>query len=216
MKKYIPFIVIVILVCYAIFDFVSKESMLNSTMKNEDKTEQSSEQEVVEELSDHTTGEDLTETGHIESGQTLPEVEFAPGFELSDMNGVSVNLSDLKGKIVILNFWATWCPPCRDEMPHMQSFYEKKKDDGIEIIAVNLTNQDVGRQAIEQFVQDFGLTFPILLDEDGYVGTMYEVMTIPTSYILDEEGRIFQKVVGPMDEQIINDMVDSIRMYDEK
>ncbi|TSI09754.1 TlpA family protein disulfide reductase [Lysinibacillus sp. BW-2-10] len=132
------------------------------------------------------------------------------------MNGDPINLSDLRGKIVILNFWATWCPPCRAEMPHMQSFYEKNKDNGVEIIAVNLTALDEGKQAVEKFVNEYGLTFPVVLDENGSVGKLYEILTIPTSYIIDAEGRIFQKFVGSMDEQIMEDMIKSIQMYDEE
>lgn len=213
-KKYFPFIIIVILAGYAVFDFLSEESM-KTTMENTNETEVSSEQELLDESSQDTS-ENLTETGFIESRQTPPNVEFAPGFELLDLTGAPVNLSDFKGKIVFLNFWASWCPPCREEMPHMQSFYEKNKENGIEIVAVNLTNLDVGQQAIEQFVQDYGLTFPVLLDENGYVGMMYETMTIPTSYVLDTEGRIFQKVIGPMNEQMMNDLVYSIRMYNKE
>lgn len=206
-KKYFPLVIIVLLGCYAIFDFLLKEEMLE--------TEVSSEQEILDEPSKDTS-DDLAEASFIESSQTTPKIEVAPSFELSDLTGATINLSDFKGKIVILNFWASWCPPCREEMPHMQSFYEKNKENDIEIIAVNLTNLDSGQQAIEQFVQDYGLTFPVLLDEKGNVGIMYEIMTIPTSYILDAEGRIFQKIIGSMDEQIMDDIVNAIRMYDQE
>jgi len=214
-KKYIPIILIVLLAGYAVFDFLSKEDTIDMTVENTDETEGVGGQEVVDELSQNISDE-LTETGLIESNQTSPKAEFAPGFVLSDLTGASVNLSDFKGEIVILNFWATWCPPCREEMPHMQSFYEKNKENDIEILAVNLTNMDDGQQAIEQFVQDYGLTFPVLLDENGDVGTRYEIMTIPTSYILDTEGRIFQKIIGPMNEQMMNDMVNAIRNNDKE
>ncbi|RUL48653.1 redoxin domain-containing protein [Lysinibacillus antri] len=160
------------------------------------------------------TNDNSKKTGIIESSHSSLDVEFAPEFTLSDMNGDPINLSDLRGKIVILNFWATWCPPCRAEMPHMQSFYEKNKDNGVEIIAVNLTALDEGKQAVEKFVNEYGLTFPVVLDENGSVGKLYEILTIPTSYIIDAEGRIFQKFVGSMDEQIMEDMIKSIQMYD--
>lgn len=213
-KKYIPIVLILLLAIYAVFDFLSNEDAVTLTVENIDENK-TGNLEVEDELSQDTSDE-FSETGFIESNQPSPKAEFAPGFVLSDLTGASVNLSDFKGRIVILNFWATWCPPCREEMPHMQSFYEKNKENDIEIIAVNLTNMDDGQQAIEKFVQDYGLTFPVLLDENGDVGERYEIMTIPTSYILDTEGRIFQKVVGPMNEQMMNEIVNSIRMNNKE
>lgn len=211
-KKYILFIVIGLLVSYALFDFLTKEKEMNIIMKN------ASEKEIINEQKtrDQDTSDNLDEKNVIESNEALNEIEVASEFELLDLTGTPIKLSDLKGKIVILNFWATWCPPCREEMPHMQSFYEKNKDSDIEILAVNLTNADAGQQAVEKFVQDYELTFPVLLDEDGYVGMTYEIMTIPTSYIIDKEGRIFQKVIGSIDEQTLTDMVNTLRMYNEE
>lgn len=127
----------------------------------------------------------------------------APDFELTTLDGTSVKLSDYKGKKVILNFWATWCPPCKDEMPHMQNFYEKFKENGIEIVAVNLTNIDKGQKVIETFVKNNGLTFQIPLDRDGKIGEIYQTISIPTSYILDSKGIITSKIIGPMDEEMM-------------
>lgn len=127
----------------------------------------------------------------------------APDFELTTLDGTSVKLSNYKGKKVILNFWATWCPPCKDEMPHMQNFYEKFKENGIEIVAVNLTNIDKGQKVIETFVKNNGLTFQIPLDRDGKIGEIYQTISIPTSYILDSKGIITSKFIGPMDEEMM-------------
>ncbi|MBM7647466.1 peroxiredoxin [Bacillus ectoiniformans] len=140
----------------------------------------------------------------------VQEGKPAPDFELTTLSGDKVKLSDYQGKKVILNFWATWCPPCKAEMPHMQSFYEKNKDQGIEVLAVNLTNADKGRQNIQEFVSDYGLSFPIPLDEQGSIGAHYQTYTIPTSYIIDTKGVIANKIVGPMDEGMMEDLVNSI------
>lgn len=137
---------------------------------------------------------------------SLREGAEAPDFELTTLDGKPVKLSDYRGKKVILNFWATWCPPCKAEMPHMQNFYEENKDQNVEILAVNLTNMDKGRDDIEAFVKEYGLTFPIPLDEEGNAGTTYQAFTIPTSYILDEKGIITKKIVGPMDENMMKDL----------
>jgi thiol-disulfide isomerase/thioredoxin len=135
----------------------------------------------------------------------------APDFTLSTLEGESVKLSDYKGKKVILNFWATWCPPCKAEMPHMQNFYEQNKDNGIEIVAVNLTNLDNGKDAIENFAKDNQLIFSIPLDEKGTIGMQYQAFTIPTSYIIDSTGVITKKIVGPMDENMMANLTKDIK-----
>ncbi|MDS8877070.1 TlpA disulfide reductase family protein, partial [Streptococcus pneumoniae] len=97
----------------------------------------------------------------------LSQGQTAPDFTLTDQNGDTVKLSDYRGKKVILNFWATWCPPCRAEMPHMQEFHENNTDGDVVILAVNLTAQDNGEEAIRSFIDEFGLTFSIPMDETG-------------------------------------------------
>ncbi|MGM9945667.1 MAG: TlpA disulfide reductase family protein, partial [Lysinibacillus sp.] len=139
------------------------------------------------------------------------EIKYAQDFTLTTLQGEQVSLSDYKGKIVILNFWASWCGPCKEEMPHMQSFYEKHPD--VAMLAVNLTSMDLGIDAVKQFVNDFGLTFPILLDEADVVGKQYNIITIPTSYMIDPEGRIFKEVIGPMDERMMEDLVSELKSY---
>ncbi|RDU37642.1 TlpA family protein disulfide reductase [Neobacillus piezotolerans] len=133
----------------------------------------------------------------------IAQGNIAPDFELALLTGEKVKLSDYRGKKVILNFWATWCPPCKAEMPHMQSFYEKNKNKEMTILAVNLTALDKGQEAIDTFVKDYGLTFPIPLDEKNKIGTLYETITIPTSYIIGTDGRISKKYIGPMDEELM-------------
>ncbi|MFY3793047.1 TlpA family protein disulfide reductase [Ureibacillus sp. MALMAid1270] len=134
-------------------------------------------------------------------------LEEAPDFELQTLSGETVRLSDYRGKKVILNFWATWCPPCKAEMPHMQNFYEEHGDE-IEVIAVNLTSRDNGMEGVEKFARDYGLTFKIPLDVDGVYGEQYEIMSIPTTYVLDENGQIFQKIIGPMDQNTLESYLD--------
>ena len=135
-----------------------------------------------------------------------------PDFELTTLAGDVVKLSELKGKKVILNFWASWCGPCKAEMPHMQKYYEKNKDtSNVEIIAVNMTTQErKGMEGIESFVESYGLTFPIPLDEEGVVIDTYKVMSIPTTYIIGTDGKIEHKIVGPMDEKTMEDLVNNI------
>jgi len=192
-KKLLAILLLVLLGGYATWDYLAGEK----TKKVNEPT-----QEMMD------APEEQVETGAITS-----DIPVAQDFTLPTLNGEPVSLSDSKGKITIVNFWATWCPPCREEMPHMQSFYEKHHEE-VEILAVNVTNMDDGRPAIEQFVQEHELTFPILLDESGEVGLTYEIMTLPTSYILDAEGRVFQKIIGAMDEQVMNELVEALRSYE--
>ncbi|MGG4169127.1 redoxin domain-containing protein [Rossellomorea vietnamensis] len=138
----------------------------------------------------------------------LTKGDSAPDFSLTTLNGEEVKLSDYQGKKVILNFWATWCPPCKAEMPHMEQYYEKNaKKENVEILAVNLTSQDEGEKAVQQFVDGYELTFPILMDEKGDIGEEYRAFTIPTTYMIDTNGIIQHKIVGPMNEEMMGKMV---------
>lgn len=134
----------------------------------------------------------------------------APDFELTTLDGKKVKLSDYRGQKVILNFWASWCPPCKAEMPHMQKFYEKNKDNNITILAVNLTSLDKGSEAVQTFIKKNKLTFPVLLDEKGEVGKTYQAVAIPTSYIIDQKGIIRKKMISPMDEDMMKNFMDNI------
>jgi len=108
-------------------------------------------------------------------------------FTLRDLSGESHTLSNYSGSVVFLNFWATWCPPCREEMPSMQSLYERYGDDGLVMLAVNLLESE---PEASSFVEHFGYTFPVLLDLDGRAGTTYAVRAIPTTYIINRRGQI--------------------------
>ena len=147
---------------------------------------------------------EVSDSSGIEIGKA------APDFELVTLKGESVKLSDYKGKKVILNFWATWCPPCKAEMPHMQRFYDENKENGIEILAVNLTDLNSGKESIESFVKDYGLTFEIPLDQNGDIGRQYQAFTIPTSYLIDSNGIISNKIVGPMDEEMMKSLTEEM------
>lgn len=142
---------------------------------------------------------------NFEKTNTVMTVGKAADFELQTLSGDTIQLSDYQGKKVILNFWATWCPPCKAEMPHMQKFYEEHGDE-VEVIAVNLTSRDNGKEALASFIEEYGLTFPIPLDEEGEYGEIYEVISIPTTYVIDEKGDILHKIVGPLDQSTLESL----------
>jgi peroxiredoxin len=143
----------------------------------------------------------------------LKEGDLPPDFDLTTMSGDQVNLADLKGKKVILNFWASWCGPCKAEMPHMEKYYERNKEAAnVEIIAVNMTNSERrGLKGVEDFIDEYGLTFPIALDKDGKVERMYEIVSIPTTFMLGTNGEIVHKFVGPMDEKMMEELVNNLK-----
>jgi thiol-disulfide isomerase/thioredoxin len=123
-------------------------------------------------------------------GATAARVgEPAPDFSLEDLEGRTWTLRQLKGRPIMINFWATWCKPCRVEMPLMQQAYEKYQDQDFLILAVNIRT-DRGRDAVESFVEELGLTFPILLDSAGQVEDSYRVRAYPTSFFINRDGVI--------------------------
>ncbi|MBX9972629.1 TlpA disulfide reductase family protein [Cytobacillus firmus] len=131
----------------------------------------------------------------------LEKGNLAPDFELTDMEGNPVKLSDYRGKAVLLNFWASWCPPCRAEMPHMEKLYNKYKGENFDILAVNLTNTEKNSGDAEKFVKELGLTFTIPMDVKGEAGSDYNIMAYPTSYFIDSDGVIREKVLGALNEE---------------
>lgn len=140
----------------------------------------------------------------------IQQGNLAPDFELKTLDGQSMKLSDLRGKRVIVNLWATWCPPCRAEMPDMQSFYEANKDKGIVILGVNLTTSEKQPENIGKFINEFGITFPVVLDAESHVSDRYQVTSIPTSYMIDSRGVIQQKIIGPMNRDMMEELVFSM------
>ncbi len=114
-------------------------------------------------------------------------------FDLQDLNGNRHVLSAYRGKVVFLNFWATWCGPCRAEMPAMQRLHEELNDEGLEILAVDIQE---GRNQVQSFGRTFNLTFPLLLDTTGRTASQYGIRSIPTTYLIDRSGKVFAGAVG--------------------
>lgn len=129
----------------------------------------------------------------------------ATDFTLQALNDQQYSLSDSQGKWTIVNFWASWCEPCKSEAPHLQRLYDEYSDQ-LEILAVNMTVKDT-RMDVQKFVNEYGLTFPVLLDEQGDVSMTYGAFTIPTTIFIDEKGNIIHEFVGPMEESFIIDLL---------
>jgi peroxiredoxin len=119
----------------------------------------------------------------------------APDFSLQTTAGETVRLSELRGQPVLINFWATWCGPCRIEMPAIQARYEMLEDDGLVVLAVNF---DESRESVLAYGEELGLSFPLLLDPGGEVQRLYRNRSYPTSFFVDEDGIIQAHHIGVM------------------
>lgn len=162
-------------------------------------------------------GEELTE----ENGNTNTEENSGTGvfpgdkayeFTLVDREGNEITLSSLKGKVVFINFWTTWCGYCVTEMPHMQEVYETYEDKNVVVLAVNvLAAEKPGTEMsnVNEFVDEKGFTFPVLFDTDGAVSVKYRVRAFPTTYIVDQEGTIVEVVTGAMDKDTMMEKIEN-------
>lgn len=120
----------------------------------------------------------------------------APDFTLVNPDGKKVSLKDFRGKVVFLNFWATWCEYCRDEMPSMQRLYQEFQGKGFEIVGVNVKDK---RPDALAFVKKLRITYPIVLDSEGEVGLLYGAFGLPLSYLVDRKGTVLARLFGPAD-----------------
>ncbi len=140
----------------------------------------------------------------------IPKPFSAPDTELMDMEGTKHKLSDYRGKPVIVNFWATWCPPCRAELPSMNRAWAKVKDEGIEMLAVNMGESE---ETIFPFTGDYPIDFTILLDENGQFALDWKVNGLPTTYIVNPDGQVVYQAVGERewDDDKLLDMVRELK-----
>jgi len=169
MKKLILIVLVVGMFGWAIYEFVGSDDEGDDSASD---TEESSDQ------------------------VGLGKGDIAPDFELKTLDGETVRLSDYRGERVFVNFWATWCPPCRAEIPDLLKLYENKD---VEILAVDLTNTEQSEEDVIEFTEDFEMnTFPVLMDVDADVAVEYQVQAYPTTYMVDSNGRIQFSAMGAM------------------
>ncbi len=131
----------------------------------------------------------------IERVESPVEGNPAPDFQLPDINGFNYRLSDFAGRVVVLNFWASWCTPCKVEMPAFQSAAGEYSIDEVIFLGINVTNQDELVNVLA-FLEKNGITFPVLLDQAGSTSNLYQVFSMPTTYFIDKEGTIRKVIIG--------------------
>ena len=129
----------------------------------------------------------LMEKPQIKEKVAIKEGTIAPSFTLKDLTGKEVSLADYRGKLVIIDFWATWCPPCRKELPHIQKVYDKYKDK--EVIVLAITSES-NIEKVKDFIEEGDYTFPILIDGRREANSAYGIRAIPMLFVLDKEGKI--------------------------
>ncbi len=190
MKRIILIVAVVAMFGWALYDFVL------SSDKAEDKNKD--DNDVVEE----TGGED--DDGIVVG---LERGNRAPDFELETLEGETIKLSDLQGKPVFLNFFTSWCPPCRAEAPDMQKFHEESD---VQVLAVNMYEREHNTDDVPKFIEEFGLTLPMVIDETLDVTYRYGVQVMPTTYILDSEGKIVNIAMGAMNYDQMVDVYSDI------
>ncbi|MGY0692703.1 peroxiredoxin family protein [Virgibacillus sp. FSP13] len=184
MKKAVLIVVIVGMLGFATYDLV-----ISSDKSGQDNSENISGGIITSPPKEN--GDEVRESDSV----GIAKGEFAPDFELKTLDGETVRLSDYKGERVLVNFWATWCPPCRAEIPDLQKLYDKKD---VTILAVNLTESEKSEGDVKNFVEEFEMTFPVLKDTNSKVSTTYQVRAYPTSYMIDSNGRIQFIAMGAM------------------
>lgn len=123
----------------------------------------------------------------------LPNKPLAVDFVLTDIEGKQHRLSDYRGQVVIINFWATWCPPCRAEMPSMQRAWEQLEKEGILMLGINVGEDE---DAIFQVTANYPVEFPLLMDQDSKVTNQWPVRGLPTTFVVDTEGRVVYRAIG--------------------
>jgi peroxiredoxin len=158
-----------------------------------------------------------TEVEAVEEVQSEPVVQvgFLPGkkaidVSLNDINGNLVSLSDFEGQVVVLNFFASWCPPCKVEMPYINEAYLENKDDGLVVLGINLTEQDE-LDDMYKLLEEYEIAFPVLLDENSVAARNYKVRSIPTSIFINAQGIITDYHVGTVNKEQFMDLVEKAK-----
>ena len=128
------------------------------------------------------------------------EAEAAPDFEVETFDGETLRLSDLNGKVVVLNFWASWCPPCRWEMPFFETMWQEYRDQGVVFVGIAISDT---LENVRAFAEEAGVTYPVGLDTTNETARTYEVLSLPTTFFVGKDGKIERKLAGAANEGVL-------------
>ncbi|MFS0688686.1 TlpA disulfide reductase family protein [Sporosarcina sp. 179-K 8C2 HS] len=191
MKRTVVGLLMIALIGWVLYDFIEKKV-----------SEPDSGRTPVISTNTETADSEALDSVGVSRGQ------IAPDFELQTLDGETTRLSDYRGQRVFINFWATWCPPCRAEMPDIQKISE---DGDVVVLAVNLAYTERNQNDAAKFIEELGLTFPIPLEEDGKLAEQYRVFAYPTSYLIDSEGRVQFVAMGAMNYDMMRRELNKLR-----
>ncbi len=213
----------VILIIMGIMTFTGWMNGVSSYLNSITSNKQNTEKELSKENTD-TSKESTEEETQVESettseeetkNETLPAIDFT----LTDQYGNEHTLSDYKGKVVFLNFWATWCPPCKEEMPHIEELYQEYNLNEEDVVFLGVTNpksdsfpnnQDVTKEEITNFLQENEYTFPTVFDESGELFQAYYISAFPTTFMIDKNGDVAGYVPGMMTKDIMISVINQV------
>ncbi|GIN84151.1 hypothetical protein J6TS2_05370 [Heyndrickxia sporothermodurans] len=199
-KKIVPIVIVFILIGVMVVQAVEKDRKEN----NDQITTKGPSNEDLNQLYNNIMSSQIEEEPEEESTTEGLNIGLkAPDFQLKTIKGNNIRLSDLKGKKTFINFFATWCTPCKTEMPILEEFSKEHSKDMI-VIAINIDT----KANVKRYINELGLTFPVLLDKNGFVNEKYQILAIPSSYLLDEKGIIINKHIGALNKEQLNNMVN--------
>lgn len=199
------------------FESISKHFNMSQNSKIESKQEEN-KRENSNDKEENSGGNDSQKDSNNENSNTGSNDEDrikSIDFTLTDQYGKTHKLSDYEGKVVFLNFWATWCPPCKEEMPHIEQLYKDYNKNNEDVVILGVASPNLGREGSREHVVNFlkeqGYTFPVALDEDGALAYQYGINAFPTTFIIDKEGYVTQYIPGAMDKETMASFIENQR-----
>lgn len=200
-----------LMIVMGLFVFSGKLSyMQNNTNNSSSSTEYSTGKDATNSNSEENDKSNGTASSNKSEENKTPAIDF----ELKDQYGKTHKLSDYKGKVVFLNFWATWCPPCKMEMPDIQKIYEKyeKQGEKSEVVVLSVaapnTQDEKDIDGIKAFLEENGYTYPVLMDDGGYTFGAYRISSLPTTFMIDKEGNVFGYVQGGLTQEAMESIIE--------
>jgi len=143
-----------------------------------------------------------------ESNPSLSRLPSAPNFILKDLNGKKVTLSDFKGKVIILDFWTTWCPPCRAEIPHLIDLYAAYRGRGLEVVGIALEPYNL--RGVKDFIQRYRVTYPVLIGDNKVSADYGEIVSIPTTFVITQDAKIYRAYVGYQEKAVFEKDIQTL------
>ncbi|HBF5417452.1 TPA: redoxin family protein [Clostridioides difficile] len=199
------------------FGSISKHFNTSQNSKIESKQEENKRENSTdkEENSDGNDSQKDSNNNNNDKGSNDEDRIKSIDFTLTDQYGKTHKLSDYEGKVVFLNFWATWCPPCKEEMPYIEQLYKDYNKNNDDVVILGVASPNLGREGSREHVVNFlkeqGYTFPVVLDEDGALAYQYGINAFPTTFIIDKEGYVTQYIPGAMDKATMASFIENQR-----